>query len=301
MNYDGLLDPFSGLTMAHGAATRQRAPRHHARGAGRVGGRFAAARRQSDRRRPVRRRDRPAARSDQGEGEARARRAAGAGALPHSDSRRRERVGEDLAGPAREPDARSQTLFAVYHGRRPRTLVDKDEPIRADTTVEVAGKLPPLDKDGTVTAGNAPGVNDGARRPRAGERRVCPCARACDLGRGRRPRGRFVGSRLPGAHARDGRAETARQARHDRLADRRLGSNEAFAAVAWSTANCSASTRKSINALGGAVALGHPIGASGARIVASVAHQLRRRGGGLGIAAICSGGGQGDAVLVKVG
>jgi len=56
-----------------------------------------------------------------------------------------------------------------------------------------------------------------------------------------------------------------------------------------------------INALGGAVAFGHPIGASGARIVASVVHQLRRRGGGLGIAAICSGGGQGDAVLVRVG
>jgi acetyl-CoA C-acetyltransferase len=77
--------------------------------------------------------------------------------------------------------------------------------------------------------------------------------------------------------------------------------NEAFAAVAWSTANLLGIDPASINALGGAVALGHPIGASGARIVASVAHQLRRRGGGLGIAAICSGGGQGDAVLVKVG
>jgi acetyl-CoA C-acetyltransferase len=77
--------------------------------------------------------------------------------------------------------------------------------------------------------------------------------------------------------------------------------NEAFAAVAWSTANLVGIDPKAINLQGGAVALGHPIGASGARIVASVAHQLRRRGGGLGIAAICSGGGQGDAVLVKVG
>jgi acetyl-CoA C-acetyltransferase len=77
--------------------------------------------------------------------------------------------------------------------------------------------------------------------------------------------------------------------------------NEAFAAVAWSTAHLLGIDPEKINALGGAVAFGHPIGASGARIVASVVHQLRRRGGGLGIAAICSGGGQGDAVLVRVG
>jgi acetyl-CoA C-acetyltransferase len=77
--------------------------------------------------------------------------------------------------------------------------------------------------------------------------------------------------------------------------------NEAFAAVAWSTANLLGIDPKKINLQGGAVALGHPVGASGARIVGSVIHQLRRRGGGYGIAAICSGGGQGDAVLIKVG
>jgi acetyl-CoA C-acetyltransferase len=76
--------------------------------------------------------------------------------------------------------------------------------------------------------------------------------------------------------------------------------NEAFAAVAWSTANRLGLDPRVLNKLGGAVAFGHPIGASGARITASVAHQLRRRGGGLGIAAICSGGGQGDAVLIRV-
>jgi acetyl-CoA C-acetyltransferase len=76
--------------------------------------------------------------------------------------------------------------------------------------------------------------------------------------------------------------------------------NEAFAAVAWSTANILGLDPRSINLLGGAVALGHPVGASGARIVGSVVRQLQRRGGGYGIAAICSGGGQGDAVLVKV-
>jgi acetyl-CoA C-acetyltransferase len=76
--------------------------------------------------------------------------------------------------------------------------------------------------------------------------------------------------------------------------------NEAFAAVAWSTANLLGVDPRKLNALGGAVALGHPVGASGARIVGSVIRQLQRRGGGYGIAAICSGGGQGDAILIKV-
>jgi acetyl-CoA C-acetyltransferase len=77
--------------------------------------------------------------------------------------------------------------------------------------------------------------------------------------------------------------------------------SEAFAAIAWCTADRLGLNPKAINLLGGAIAMGHPVGASGARIAASVIHQLRRRGGGLGVAAICSGGGQGDAILVKVG
>jgi acetyl-CoA C-acetyltransferase len=76
--------------------------------------------------------------------------------------------------------------------------------------------------------------------------------------------------------------------------------NEAFAAVALTAATRLGLNTESINVQGGAVAIGHPLGASGARIVASVVHQLRRRGGGLGIAAICSGGGQGDALLIRV-
>jgi acetyl-CoA C-acetyltransferase len=77
--------------------------------------------------------------------------------------------------------------------------------------------------------------------------------------------------------------------------------NEAFAAVALTAATRLGLDPEVINAQGGAVALGHPIGASGARIVGAVIQQLRARGGGYGIAAICSGGGQGDALLVKVG
>jgi acetyl-CoA C-acetyltransferase len=77
--------------------------------------------------------------------------------------------------------------------------------------------------------------------------------------------------------------------------------NEAFAAVALTAAGRLGLDPTTINVQGGAVAFGHPLGASGARVTASLVHQLRRRGGGLGIAAICSGGGQGDAILVRVG
>jgi len=77
--------------------------------------------------------------------------------------------------------------------------------------------------------------------------------------------------------------------------------NEAFSAVAITSARNLGLDESAINKFGGAVAMGHPIGASGARIIGTVINQLRRRGGGYGIATICSGGGQGDAVLVRVG
>lgn len=76
--------------------------------------------------------------------------------------------------------------------------------------------------------------------------------------------------------------------------------NEAFAAVALASIKIAGLDPEKVNVNGGAVALGHPIGASGARIIITLIHELKRRGGGLGIAAICSGGGQGDAVMVKV-
>ena len=76
--------------------------------------------------------------------------------------------------------------------------------------------------------------------------------------------------------------------------------NEAFAAVALASEKIAHIDQEKINVNGGAVALGHPIGASGARIIITLMHELKRRGGGLGIAAICSGGGQGDAILIEV-
>ncbi len=76
--------------------------------------------------------------------------------------------------------------------------------------------------------------------------------------------------------------------------------NEAFAAVALASIKIAGIDPEKVNVNGGAVALGHPIGASGARIIITLIHELKRRGGGIGIAAICSGGGQGDAIMVQV-
>jgi acetyl-CoA C-acetyltransferase len=197
------------------------------------------------------------------------------------------------------PDPKRYSSYVT--GDVPFTLVDKDEPIRADTTLASLQKLPPLDRDGTVTAGNAPGVNDGAAalvlasEDYARSHGYEALAEVVD----------HAAASWDPAYL----ALTPAMASQKLLEQRGLKPsqidvwevNEAFAAVAWSTANLLGIDPRAINRLGGAVAFGHPIGASGARIVASVAHQLRRRGGGLGIAAICSGGGQGDAVLVKVG
>jgi acetyl-CoA C-acetyltransferase len=195
-----------------------------------------------------------------------------------------------------------QVRYGSYvTGDAPFTLVDKDEPIRPDTTIEGLAKLAPLDKDGTVTAGNAPGVNDGAAA-------LVLASEDYARGHGLEALGAIVD------HA-DASWDPAYLALTPAMAAQLVLDknglkpsdiaiwevNEAFAAVAWSTANLLGVDPRALNLQGGAVALGHPVGASGARIVASVVHQLRRRGGGYGIAAICSGGGQGDAVLVKVG
>jgi acetyl-CoA C-acetyltransferase len=197
------------------------------------------------------------------------------------------------------PDPKDYLPYVT--GDVPFTLVDKDEPIRADSTLEAMGKLPPLDKGGTVTAGNAPGVNDGAAALVLASEEYAKRGGFEVLG--------TIVDHAMAAWSPAYLALTPAMAIEKLLERNGLSAdqiavwevNEAFAAVAWSTANRLGIDPKKINAQGGAVALGHPIGASGARITASVIHQLRRRGGGLGIAAICSGGGQGDAILVKVG
>ena len=150
------------------------------------------------------------------------------------------------------------------------------------------------------TAGNSPGVNDGAGA-------VVAASEDWARQRGPHPRGdgalvRNRGRRLPvpSAHA----AKAAKQAL-DKIGkdpdDVDLWEiNEAFASVAINSVRMLGVDEDKVNVNGGAIALGHPIGASGARIVGALIHELRRRGGGLGCAAICSGGGQGDAIVLEV-
>jgi acetyl-CoA C-acetyltransferase len=179
--------------------------------------------------------------------------------------------------------------------------VTADESIRRDTTLEKLASLRPVfDPDGTTTAGNAPGVTDGASC-------VVVCSEEWAEKRGIEPLARILGhayvaeefayiARTPAAAAERVLA-TAGRAMDDVA---RVEINEAFASVAKQSTRMLGADEELVNVNGGAVALGHPIGASGGRIVGTLVHELRREGGGLGLAAICSGGGQGDAVLLEV-
>ena len=179
--------------------------------------------------------------------------------------------------------------------------VAEDEGIRRDTTLEKLASLRPVfDPDGTTTAGNAPGVNDGASC-------VVVCSENWAAARGVEPLARIVGhayvaeefaylARTPAAASK--RVLEAAGRTMDDVA--RVEINEAFSSVAKQSTRMLGADEELVNVNGGAVALGHPIGASGGRIVATLVHELRRNDGGLGLAAICSGGGQGDAVLLEV-
>jgi acetyl-CoA C-acetyltransferase len=176
-----------------------------------------------------------------------------------------------------------------------------DEGVRRDTTLEKLAALQPLfDPEGTTTAGNAPGVNDGASC-------VVVCSEEFAKRRGLEP----LATILAQGYVADDYAYLARtpaRAGEQALAKAgkttgdlsRVEINEAFSSVAKNSARMLGVDEEIVNVNGGAVALGHPIGASGGRIVATMVHDLRRNGGGLGLAAICSGGGQGDALLVEV-
>ncbi len=179
-------------------------------------------------------------------------------------------------------------------------LVNRDEPVRADASLQAMAKLKPIDAGGTVTAGNAPGVNDGAAALVLSSPEYARSA-------GAEPLAEIVDHAgvawdppylaLVPAMA----AQKLLDKQGLKASDIHVWEiNEAFAAVALTAAARLGLDPRAINLQGGAVALGHPIGASGARIVGAVVQQLRARGGGYGIAAICSGGGQGDAVLVRV-
>jgi acetyl-CoA C-acetyltransferase len=178
--------------------------------------------------------------------------------------------------------------------------VDADEGIRADSTVDGLSRLrPAFSKDGTVTAGNASQVSDGAAAlvltsaAKADELGLAPLARVIAYG--------TVAGPDPSLHHQP--AEAIRKAAGridvDPAGFDVYEMNEAFAAVAIHSADLLAVDVDRVNPNGGAVALGHPIGCTGARLVGTTMLELRRRGGGRGAASLCGGGGQGDALIIE--
>jgi acetyl-CoA C-acetyltransferase len=178
--------------------------------------------------------------------------------------------------------------------------VEADEPIRRETSLEKLAALKPLDEDGTVTAGNAPGVTDGAGALVLGSESFAERRNLEPLGT------IFAHAKIaeepPDLHVVPGNAGKLALEKAGWSADDLdlVEINEAFAAVAINSSRILGVSEEIVNVNGGAVSLGHPIGASGARILMTLLYELRRRSGGKGLAAICSGGGQGDAVLVEV-
>lgn len=179
--------------------------------------------------------------------------------------------------------------------------VDSDEGPRKNTSLEKLASLPSVfSKDGTITAGNAPGINDGAAAL------VLMSEERAEKD-GKEPLARIVGHTAIAVEAKDF-PKTPGLVINELL--KKTGKtvddidlfeiNEAFAAVSLASIQIANLDKEKVNVNGGAVALGHPIGASGARIILTLAYELKRRGGGLGIAAICSGGGQGDAIMIEV-
>jgi acetyl-CoA C-acetyltransferase len=176
-----------------------------------------------------------------------------------------------------------------------------DEGPRRDTSLEKLAALKPVfDPDGTTTAGNAPGVNDGAgavivaSEEFAKRRGLEVLATIVSQG--------FVADDFAYLARTPAKAGAIALGKAGKTIDdvERVELNEAFSSVVLNSAKLLGAEEDKVNVNGGAVALGHPLGASGARILGTIVHELRRNGGGLGLAAICSGGGQGDAILLEV-
>jgi acetyl-CoA C-acetyltransferase len=207
-----------------------------------------------------------------------------------------------LAHKATEDGKLAEEIVSVtVKSRKGEDVVETDEAIRPDTTVEVLAKLKAVGgDDATHTAGNSPGVNDGAGAvivasdEWAKKEGKTPIATVLSYGQ--------VADDFP--YLAKTPANAAKQALE------KIGKspedvdlweiNEAFASVALNSVRMLGVDEDRVNVNGGAIALGHPIGASGARIVGALVHELQRQGGGLGVAAICSGGGQGDAIVLEV-
>jgi acetyl-CoA C-acetyltransferase len=194
-----------------------------------------------------------------------------------------------------------EIMPVMVQQRRDHVTVDQDEGIRPGATAESLGRLrPAFSSDGTITAGNASQISDGAAavvvtsRERAAADGLGVLASVVAYG--------TVAGPDTSLHSQPSRA-IADACRRAGVAPADLDLveiNEAFAAVAWRSTRELELDEAIVNVNGGAVALGHPIGASGTRVVLTLAMELRRRGGGLGAASLCGGGGQGDALLIRV-
>jgi acetyl-CoA C-acetyltransferase len=208
----------------------------------------------------------------------------------------------ELALKATDEGRLPEEIVAVtIKGKKGDTVVEVDEAPRRDTTLETLSKLrPAFSPEGATTAGNAPGVNDGG-----GAIVVASDEWASKNGK------TVLATIVAQAQVADDfpyLARTPAKAAEKALAKAGLTPdqidlweiNEAFASVTLNSMRMLGIDESKVNVNGGAIALGHPIGASGARILGTLVYELRRRGGGLGCAAICSGGGQGDAVIVEV-
>jgi acetyl-CoA C-acetyltransferase len=194
-----------------------------------------------------------------------------------------------------------EIVSVTIKGRKGDTVVEIDEAPRRESSLEALAKLPGLHgKEGTHTAGNSPGVNDGAG---------ALVVASDDWAKANsRPALATIVAQAAVADDFPYLARTPANATKAALEKAGLSVddidlfeiNEAFASVALNSMRMLGIDESKVNVNGGAIALGHPIGASGARILGSLVHELRRRGGGLGVAAICSGGGQGDAIIIEV-
>jgi acetyl-CoA C-acetyltransferase len=208
---------------------------------------------------------------------------------------------QQLTAKAQEEGRLAEEIVAVsVPGRKEDVVVEIDESPRPDTTLESLAKLPPIFvKDGTHTAGNAPGVNDGGGA-------IVVSSEAWAKANGKEPLAEIV-AQAQVATDFPYLARTPAMAAQKALAKAGIDPadvdvweiNEAFASVVLGSVRILGIDEDRVNVNGGAIALGHPIGASGARILTALVNELRRRGGGTGVAAICSGGGQGDALVIR--
>jgi len=207
-----------------------------------------------------------------------------------------------LAAEATDAGRLAEEIVGVtVKSRKGESTVETDEAIRPDTTLETLAKLKAIGgPDATHTAGNAPGVNDGAAA-------VVVASEEWAEREGRTPLARVLSygtvaddfpylARTPANAAKQALEKIGKSPEEVDLWE----INEAFASVAINSVRMLGVDEEKVNVNGGAIALGHPIGASGGRIIGALVHELQRRGGGLGVAAICSGGGQGDAIVLEV-